>query len=232
MSEALSGLLVIDKPAGLTSFDCVNRIKRLLQVEKVGHCGTLDPMAKGILLILVGKATRYQDSYLGLEKQYWLRARFGEASETGDREGRVIATKPYDGFGETQLKEVLKGFVGTHLQTPPRYSALKYKGKPYYKWARMGVDIPRIPRAVEIRSIEFLNFAANIWEARVLCSRGTYVRTFVEDVALKLGTLGLLDDLIRERVGEFDLSQALPWEMVSESNRGELLQHFQCADRS
>ena len=157
MDEALSGLLVVDKPAGLTSFDCVYRVKRILQATKVGHCGTLDPMAKGVLLLLVGKATREQENFLGLEKQYRFRAQFGQATDTGDREGTLTATKDFNHITRARLEIALQDFQGKQMQTPPRYAALKYKGKAYYRWARMGVEIPRVPRPIEVYSIELLS---------------------------------------------------------------------------
>lgn len=232
MDEALSGLLVVDKPAGLTSFDCVHRVKNILQAKKVGHCGTLDPMAKGVLLLLVGKATREQESFLGLEKQYRFRGQFGQASSTGDREGTITETKDFSHITRIRLESVLQGFQGKQTQTPPRYAALKYKGKAYYRWARMGVDIPRVPRAIEIYSIKLLSLEGAFWEARVTCSRGTYIRTLVEDIALRLDTVGMLDDLVRERVGAYALSDALAWERVTGSCREELSAYFQCAARS
>jgi len=232
MDEALSGLLVIDKPAGLTSFDCVHRVKHILQAKKVGHCGTLDPLAKGVLLLLVGKATQEQENFLGLEKQYRFRGQFGRATDTGDREGAVTETKNFSHITRRRLESILRDFQGKQAQTPPRYAALKYRGKAYYRWARMGVDIPRVPRPIEVYSMELLSLEGAFWEARVTCSRGTYIRTLVEDIALRLETVGMLDDLIRERVGTYALSDALSWDRVTGSCREELSAHFQCAARS
>jgi tRNA pseudouridine55 synthase len=229
VDEELSGLLVVDKPAGLTSFDCVHRVKRILQVKKVGHCGTLDPMAKGVLLLLIGKSTREQENYLGLQKQYRFRGQWGQTTDTGDREGVVTEIKAFSHITQDRLESVLREFEGTQSQTPPRYAALKYKGKPYYRWARMGVEIPRVPRPIEIYSLELLSWEGAFWEARVCCSRGTYIRTLVEDIARRLDTVGMLDDLVRERVGSFTQSEALSWPEVERSTREELSAHFQCA---
>jgi len=228
MPEQASGLLIVDKPAGLTSYDCVHRVKKILANEKVGHCGTLDPLAMGVLLLVVGRATRQQATFLELEKQYWFRGEFGRVTETGDREGACMRMPAYDHVTEENLRSVIERFVGEQMQTPPRYAALKFKGKRYYQWARQGVEIPRVPRPVHIYSFELLSFKAPYWEARVVCSRGTYIRTLVEDVAERLETGATLDALVRERIGHYSREQALSWPTVSASSRQQLLDSFQC----
>ncbi len=215
-SESCSGLLVLDKPVGVTSYDCVHRVKDVLQAKRVGHCGTLDPLARGVLLILTGAATRQQDTFLGLEKHYWFRAEFGHETTTGDREGERRNTRSWDHVTRQTLEVVLREFTGTIQQTPPAYAALKFKGKPYYAYARAGVDIPRVPRPVTVHSFELLGFSGPFWEARVVCSRGTYIRALVEDVAARLGTAGVLDALIRERVGSYSRAEAIPLDQVND----------------
>ena len=133
--STISGLLVVDKPAGLTSFQCVDRIRKILGGIRVGHCGTLDPMAQGVLLVLYGAATKLQDQFLALEKQYWFRARWGIVTDTGDREGKETGRFEFAHVAEAALRETLTQFVGAQQQTPPMYAALKYKGKHYYDWA-------------------------------------------------------------------------------------------------
>ena len=214
MTELPCGLLLLDKPAGVTSFDCVQLARRRFGTSKVGHCGTLDPAARGLLLLLVGAATREQDSFLNLSKQYWLKAQFGLRTSTGDREGEVVEEKPVDQVTIESLENVVSDFIGEIQQTPPLYSALKYKGKPYYRYARKGVEIPRFPRAVSIVSFSVLSFRLPYWEGRLVCSRGTYVRTLVEDVAKRLGSCATLVDLVRERIGSYALNQALKWEAL------------------
>ena len=200
--------------------------KRRLSATRAGHCGTLDPAARGLLLILVGSATRQQESFLGLQKEYWFRGQLGVKTSTGDREGSEIGSKPYDSVHHNQLEKTLEGFVGEIPQIPPLYSALKYKGKPYYHYARKGLDVPRVPRLVTITALSLLSLRLPYWEARLVCSRGTYVRTLVEDVAERLGTCGTLVELIRERIGPYQRDQALRWEelrlMDAESLRGVL----------
>ena len=148
LEPAAYGLLVLDKPAGITSYDCVHHVKRISGEKRVGHCGTLDPLAEGVLLLLIGRATRHQEAFLAMEKQYWFRAQFGTQTDTGDREGKCIQTLAVPVLDADRLQVALSSLVGEHWQTPPRYSALKYKGKPYYHWARRGIEIPRHPRPV------------------------------------------------------------------------------------
>ncbi len=224
-----SGLLVLDKPSGPTSYDCVRHVKRILQGVRVGHCGTLDPLARGVLLLLIGSSTRQQDQFMGLEKQYWFRAEWGWLSETGDRQGRRLRTFPAEPIARDRLETVAKGFVGELWQTPPRVSALKYKGKPLYAWAREGVEVPRPTRKIRITSFEILSADNAFWEARVVCSRGTYIRSLVEDVAEQLGTGAVVAELIRERVGSYTREGALRWNQVCSSDRRQLLSWAQSA---
>jgi len=223
MNDSANGLLLLDKPNGLTSFDCVSFVRRKLGIKRVGHCGTLDPAARGLLMILVGPATRLQDSFLGLEKQYWFRGEFGRKTSTGDLEGDVISERPIGPLNTQAVETVLPQFIGDLEQTPPAFAALKFKGKPYYHYARQGVEIPRVPRAISIRSFDLLAFERPYWDARVICSRGTYIRTLVEDVAERLQTCGTLVDLIRERVGPFKREQGLSWEEVRKMDTDTIL---------
>jgi tRNA pseudouridine55 synthase len=209
--DSPSGLLLLDKPSGVTSFDCVWQVKRKLGAKRVGHCGTLDPAARGLLMILVGPATRTQDSFLALEKEYWFRGEFGRKTSTADLEGRQVDEKPHGHVTRENLEKVLATFVGNIEQTPPLYSALKFQGKPYYHYARKGLDVPRVPRPISIASLVLETFWPPYWEARVICSRGTYIRTLVEDIAERLGTCATLVELVRERVGSFKREQALSW---------------------
>jgi tRNA pseudouridine55 synthase len=212
MTESAQGLLLLDKPFGVTSFDCVHLVRRRLKVKRVGHCGTLDPAARGLLMVLVGPATRMQDSFLGLEKEYWFTAEFGKKTSTADQEGEVIERKSFDHVTPESLEGALKTFEGEIQQLPPMYSALKYKGKHYYDYARQGIEIPRVPRPVVIHAISCVSVRMPFWEVRVVCSRGTYVRTLVEDIAERLGTVATLVELVRERVGPYRRAEALSWQ--------------------
>ena len=219
----ITGLLLVDKPSGVTSFDCVAVVRRRLGVQRVGHCGTLDPAARGLLLILVGSSTRLQDSFLGLEKEYWFRAELGRRTSTGDLEGEVVSTGRFDHVTSVDLQKVLDSFLGDIAQIPPIYSALKHRGKPYYSYARKGLTVPRVPRTVTIHTLSLLSFSAPYWEARVVCSRGTYIRTLAEDVAERLQTCGTLVELVRERIGPYRKDEALSWDVLRQSPVEELL---------
>ena len=218
-----SGLLVLDKPSGPTSFDCVHRVKRFFPGARVGHCGTLDPMAEGVLLILLGPSTRLQDQFLALEKQYWFRAKWGVKTHTGDREGNVLETRAVTPLSKERVEEITPQFMGETLQTPPRVSALKYKGKRMYKWTREGIEVPRAPRPVTISTLTILSSQDDVWEGRVVCSRGTYIRTLAEDIAERLGTLAHLDALVRERVGPYTREQGLSWDRLQTLTSEQLL---------
>lgn len=227
MTEAVSGLLVLDKPAGITSYDCIRRIKRILPGQKIGHCGTLDPLAQGVLLVVIGRETRRQSHFQAMEKQYWFRAAFGVETSTGDREGEVMRTANFGHVTRESLEQAAQRFVGVHAQVPPRYAALKYKGRPYYEYARKGIDIPRAARDVQIASCEILSFDPPLWEGRVVCSRGTYIRTLVEDIARELNSAATLDALIRERIGAYERRNALVWDDLDRASREELIRHVQ-----
>lgn len=210
-SNTVSGIFLLEKPAGVTSFDATWFARRCLGATKAGHCGTLDPAARGLLIILFGKATRLQDQFHALEKEYSYTARLGSRTDTGDAQGKVVEELPFDGVTEDALKHAQDSFRGAIAQLPPMYSALKYKGKAYHQYARRGIPIPRTPRTVEIHDIQLTSFQSPHWSGRVICSRGTYVRTLVEDIAAKVGTVAHLTDLTRTRIGQHRLEQALPW---------------------
>ncbi len=210
--ETIDGLLLLHKPAGKTSFQCVQAVKRALDADRAGHCGTLDPAATGLLIILLGKSTRDQEKFLSLPKTYLFRARLGVQTDTADMEGQVTKSSPADHVTQSAMADAMQSFQGDSQQLPPMYAALKYKGKPYYEYARKGIEIPRVPRSIHVSAFELLSFSAPEWEARVTCSRGTYVRTLVEDIGAKLGTCAVLVNLVRESIGPYSLAQALRWE--------------------
>ncbi len=222
MPESPEGLLLLDKPSGVTSFDCVAVVRRRSGVKRVGHCGTLDPAARGLMLILIGSATRQQDSFMTCEKEYWFRGEFGRKTATADLEGRVIEERPWDHVSQEQLESVFRDFIGVIKQLPPAYSALKYKGKPYYSYARKGIDIPRAAREITIHSLSLLSFQPPFWEGRVVCSRGTYVRTLIEDVAERLGTCATLVELVRERIGSYRQQDARSLQDVNQMDVAQI----------
>lgn len=219
---ALSGCLLVNKPSGPTSYDIIRWIKRNVKGVKIGHCGTLDPLASGLLILLFGRATKRQDELMHQQKTYRCRARLGYKTDSGDRTGTVIEERPAPPIDPSRVAEALAGFVGDRLQLPPMYSALKLKGVPLYKLARKGETVERTPRSITIVSMELLDVRGNEFEFRVRCSSGTYVRTLAEEIAEALGTVGTMAELEREAIGSFALTGALPAERAREMSAEEL----------
>ncbi len=218
------GLLVLSKPTGPTSFDCVARAKRILGIKRVGHCGTLDPFAEGLLLILFGKRTQEQSYWMSLPKTYTVRSQWNVWSVTGDRDSSQIETRPGPLVTEDQVFAVLPKLIGERLQTPPLYSAVKYQGKPLYAWARKGVqDVPRRPRIITVHDIRCTGWEYPFWDLSIDCGSGTYVRTLVEEIATALNTVAIVEKLVRTRVGELTLDQAITWEQFSNATRDQLI---------
>lgn len=207
----MNGVLIIDKPIGVTSFDIIRDIRKEYGTKKVGHTGTLDPMATGVLPILIGDATKLSDYLMDHDKEYIAVLKLGEKRDTGDSEGNIIETSKIPNLTTQEIENTLKGFIGKISQIPPMYSAIKVNGKKLYELAREGKEIERKPRSVEIYSIELLEVEKNTENIidkikfKVNCSKGTYIRTLCEDIAEKLGTVGYMKELRRTRVGKFTL---------------------------
>ncbi|AKO65101.1 hypothetical protein VI34_03175 [Methylophilales bacterium MBRSG12] len=197
-----SGYISVIKPKGWSSNQLLSKLKWLLQIKKAGHGGTLDPFATGIVPIFFGDATKFSNRILESNKEYIAELKLGFASSTGDTEGELSKD---DSFNEeklpSNLENILNEFLGIQRQTPPKYSALKYNGKPYYEYAREGIEIPIKTREIEIFSIDLVNFTNHQITFQVSCSKGTYIRTLGEDIAKKIGTKGYLTNLERIRVG-------------------------------
>lgn len=210
----LSGLLLIDKPAGITSHDAVLRVRRALQVERVGHSGTLDPMATGLLILLVGAATKRQEAFQAMPKSYLGTAVLGIETETGDLEGKVTAERPVPELGAEALAERLQAWTGTLSLPAPRYSAVKHKGKPLYHYARRGIAVEPKPKLQEVHSWDLLGWEPPRLRFRMRCGSGTYVRAMVEALGRELGCGAALAELRRESVGNFELAQALTLEAL------------------
>jgi tRNA pseudouridine55 synthase len=227
MMLSLSGLLNIYKPSGVSSFWVVKQVKRILGVKKVGHCGTLDPLAEGVLLIVYGAATKQQEKYMGGDKTYRTRLRLGVATDTGDTTGRVLAEKPVPEITSVDLREILKTFQGEIQQIPPMYSALKQNGVRLYALARKGMTVERQPRTVTIHRIEPLHLGAGTVELRVDCSKGTYIRTLVGDIGNAIGCGATVEYLCRERSSGFSCENALDGKLLYTCDREQLLAHAQ-----
>ena len=203
----IHGLLVLDKPLGLSSNHALQRVKRLFNAKKAGHTGTLDPLATGVLVLCFGRATKIADHVMGAKKSYYVVAKLGEQTDTADKEGEVIASAEVNQRHLDALAETVKSFVGEIEQIPPMYSALKKDGVPLYKLAREGKEVERAARKVQIYSCAIENIQTNKVAMTVHCSKGTYIRTLVEDIGAKLGCYAHVDELRRLSVGDFGLGQ-------------------------
>ena len=209
------GILIIDKPQDFTSFDVVAKVRKALHTKSVGHTGTLDPLATGVLVVCVGKATKLVQYLTCENKKYEAEMKFGIQTDTGDITGKVILEKEYDLTLE-KINEVISKFIGEQKQVPPMYSALKVNGKKLYEYAREGIEIEREPRDIRIDSIENVSFENDTLKFTVACSKGTYIRTLCEDIAIELGTCGTMTNLRRVQTGEFEIENAISIDEISE----------------
>lgn len=218
----MQGILIVNKPKGYTSQDVVSKTKKILNVKKAGHTGTLDPMATGVLPVLIGNYTKLSKYLIEHNKTYIAKIKLGEKRDTGDSEGKIIETKSIaeDSLVEENIKKILEKFKGKQNQIPPMYSAIKVNGKKLYEYAREGKDIEVAPREIEIYNIELLNISKQELEIEfeVNCSKGTYIRVLCEDIADKLETVGYMKELTRIKVDKFKLEDALTFEEL-ESNK-------------
>jgi len=214
-AEELAGLILVDKPAGPTSHDVVDRLRRLSGAEKIGHGGTLDPMASGLLPLLVGEATKMSGFLLADDKSYEFDLTLGATTDSDDSTGTVVATFPVpEDLSFERIRKETEGFVGERLQEPPMYSAVKQKGVPLYKLARKGVTVAREPRKILIHSLEILAVAAPVISCRVHCSKGTYIRVLAREIGEALSTGAHLSRLRRLSVGAFSIAEAVPLETM------------------
>ncbi|MDW7711163.1 MAG: tRNA pseudouridine(55) synthase TruB [Deferrisomatales bacterium] len=211
------GLLVLDKPEGITSHTAVQRVRRALGASRAGHAGTLDPLATGILLVGLGRATRLLEYLVGHEKEYRARVRLGERRDTLDREGRLLETRPVPDLGRARVEDALRAWRGTRVQVPPAYSAVKIAGVPLHRRARRGEEVAPPPRTVEIRELELLDLSVPDLVLRIVCSSGTYVRSLARDLGDALGTGAILWELTRTRSGPFGLEGAPSLGQVEEA---------------
>jgi tRNA pseudouridine55 synthase len=204
----ISGFVVIDKPAGITSHDVVSRVRRILGTRKVGHTGTLDPFATGVLPVAVNDGTKAIPFLDEGVKCYEAVMQLGVATDTLDMTGKVLRESGFSAVSEPQLLDIFEKFTGPILQIPPMYSAIKQGGQPLYKLARLGQEVERAARPVEIRAIELLSFVSPLVSIRVTCSRGTYVRTLADDIGATLGCGAALKELRRTASGPFAIGAA------------------------
>jgi len=213
----LSGFLLVDKPSGPTSHDLVARVRGRFKVKKVGHGGTLDPMATGLMVLLLGKGTKWSDRVMGHDKVYEGTMRLGVETDTQDAEGRVVAERGFGGVTREALEAAMAGMRGDRMQTPPMASARKVGGVPLYKLAREGKTVEREARLIHVYRFDLLEFAPPEARFRVACTKGTYVRTLAHDVGMALGCGAHLSQLRRTKVGDFDVAAAHPFGEIMEA---------------
>lgn len=222
-SPSRSGVLVVNKAPGLTSFQVVAHVRRLLRAPKVGHGGTLDPQAAGVLPILVNEATKLTPYLADHTKEYIATVQLGVATDTQDFAGTILREAPVPALTQAALQEVLARFVGQIQQVPPMYSALHVGGRRLYELARQGLEVKREPRPVMIYALSLESLELPFFTIRVVCGKGTYVRTLCADIGEAIGCGGVLERLIRTRVGLYSLEAALPWSEVAEARDGAAL---------
>src|SRR5438128_2744306 len=219
---ALDGALLIDKPSGMTSHDVVDEIRRHFGIKKVGHCGTLDPNATGLLIIVLGRATKLSERLMSDDKVYEGTIKFGESTDSFDSDGKLVGSLPVPPITLDELNKLAAEFVGDQMQTPPMVSAVKKDGVPLYKLARKGVEVQREPRLIHIYSFNFSAYAEPIAHFRLACTKGTYVRTVAHELGQKLGCGAHLATLRRVVSGKFDVAEAIPLAEVLRLTPGEL----------
>lgn len=223
-------MLLVDKPAGRSSFAMVRAVRKIVGIKKVGHAGTLDPFATGLLVVCIGRpATRLISSFMDGDKEYLATLRLGRVSTTQDPEGQITEKMSSFNFDAEDVARVLAQFTGRIMQQPPMFSALKHKGKPLYHYARKGIKVEKEPREVTVHSIDWLNRDRRVdgeepWvRLRVRCSRGTYVRTLAHDIGQSLGCGAYLTDLRRTKSGFFSIDQGVDGSRLSEDEAREMI---------
>lgn len=212
----LDGVLIIDKPSGITSHDVVAKVRKALKTKKVGHTGTLDPLATGVLVVCVEKATKLVNYLTCDEKIYEVEMKLGIKTDTGDIAGNIIDEDTNYKVTIKEANEVIKSFVGKQKQIPPMYSAIKVNGQKLYELARKGIEIEREPRDIEIFDIYNIEINNEFIKYTVHCSKGTYVRSLCEDIAQRLGTIGVMTKLRRIKSGQFEIENAIKIDDISE----------------
>jgi tRNA pseudouridine55 synthase len=214
-------VISINKPKGITSQDAVSKVKRILKVKKAGHTGTLDPMATGLLIVCVNRATRLASYFTSLDKEYRAVMKLGETTDTLDAEGTITSVSDPADIDKASISKVLKSFEGVIQQLPPMYSALKHKGKPLYKLAREGVEIERKPREVNIKYIRLLDIKLPYVTFSTRCSKGTYIRTLCDDIGRELGVGAHLNELERTEIGHYKIDNSLSLSELQSISQGD-----------
>ena len=218
----IDGVFVLDKSSGTSSNSALQQVKRLFGANKAGHTGSLDPLASGLLPICLGQSTKVAQFLLDDDKRYFVRGKLGEVSDTGDSDGKISQYGSTSGIDETTIKDSLKKFVGVISQVPPMFSALKKNGTPLYKLARKGIEVERNPREVKIYEIQFISLEANILTLEVSCSKGTYIRTLLEDIGKDLNCGAHVIELRRIGFAHLNIDQSKSFDEINKMSSGEL----------
>jgi tRNA pseudouridine55 synthase len=229
MTTIVEGLLNVDKPEGITSHDVVSRIRQIGHIRRVGHAGTLDPIATGVLLVCLGRVTRLVEYLVDQTKTYEATVRLGQETNTYDTEGEVVAEQPVTGITREAIVAALAQFQGSIAQQPPLFSAIKMGGQPLYKLARQGIEVERPLRQVTIYTLELLQWRPPALGLRIVCSAGTYIRSLAHDLGQKLGCGGHVTALRRTAIGDFSVDDAVPLATLSADN---LRHHLLPGDRA
>ena len=220
--DAFDGAILIDKPAGPTSHDVVDNIRRQFGIKKAGHCGTLDPAATGLLIIVLGRATKLSEKMMSDDKVYSGAIKFGETTDSYDADGELVASLPVPPLTLDELNEASAMFIGDLLQVPPMVSAVKKEGVPLYKLARKGVEVERKPRLVHIYNFRFSEYNEPFGTFRIACTKGTYVRALAHELGQKIGCGAHLARLRRENSGKYDVQGAVAYEELLNFSPAEL----------
>jgi tRNA pseudouridine55 synthase len=228
----LHGVILLDKPLGLTSNDALQKVRRLMRAEKAGHTGTLDPLATGLLPLCFGAATKFSQVSLDADKRYIATVKLGQTTATGDAEGEILQTRPVtpEQVNQASIDAACKAFTGEIAQIPPMHSALKHQGRALYEYAREGIDIERPARQVTIHAIDILRWQGDVLELDVRCSKGTYIRTLAQDIGERLGCGAHLIGLRRTGSGGVALQGAVTLEALQAMTEADRDRHLQPAD--
>ena len=218
----MNGILIVDKPKGMTSHDVVNFVRRRFAFKKVGHAGTLDPIATGVLVLLLGNATKSSAWLVDDDKEYDAVLKCGVTTDTFDAEGKIKEEKDINGLNEEKIRSVFSQFCGEQLQAPPAYSAVKHKGRPLYELARLGVFIEKEPRRINIKELVIDEVKLPFVSFRVCCSKGTYIRKLCDDIGKKLGCGAHMTALRRLKSGEFEIENSISVDELSKIKPEEL----------
>lgn len=214
----MNGIIVVDKPSGVTSFDVVQKIRSKFKIRRVGHCGTLDPLATGLLVILLGKDTKLFSKFSTFDKVYKATLELGLSTSTGDCQGDILQRRKVGNISVSEIESVFRNFIGETVQIPPMFSALKYRGKKLYELARLGIEVPRKKRSINIYDLKICGFHMPYVDFYVHCSKGTYIRTLAQDIGERLGCGACITEIRRTLLGPFSIKDAITIDRLNESH--------------